>query len=239
MIISGYAKGFPDSVEVDRLLYDGSELVREREFWAAHFLSQSMEDEDLLIDVWGIEPGALRGMQARLSDQSAWPVFQCSLGGEARLVVVYRNVEDDAGVDYLLVPGADRDCIRIATLEGEYEGPGISWLELLGVSRTPSNSFLQAEILLLFAPMLGDVEAAGSIGLDALAQAVQSCGGAGDAESVASAIAAENLQWEPAQWYTTDAGLRVCNAESSPRNPESPVALASDDLHTVSRILAA
>ncbi|MFE7529248.1 hypothetical protein ACFU7Y_26525 [Kitasatospora sp. NPDC057542] len=238
MAIKGYGESLGEPSGIEQAVFDGSELMERPGFWAAYFLSQSIEDDVLLAEAWGVEPVVVRGMQELLSTPSAWPVFEVSIRNGAKLVVVYRNLEDDPGVDYLVVPRADQGCIRIATLEGEYEGPGISWRELLAVAQLSADPMDQAKVLLLLAPMLGDVEAATGAGLAILSAALRTVGGVGDIESVAELIAAENLQWEPAQWHTTSEGLTVCDSESSPRNPGSVNALASADLRTVSDLLA-
>lgn len=238
MSIRGYANNFPDSVEVERAIYDGSELMGRREFWAAHYLSQSIEDEDIVIQVWGVELEAVRTMQNQLSSSNSWPVFELDIGNGAGLAVVYRNFEDDPGVDYLITPSPVEDCIRIATLEGEYAGPGISWPEILAVAHFSPDPKQSARRLLLLAPMLGDVEAETTTGISTFVEALRVTGGTGDIERLAGLIASENLQWEPAHWYTTSDGVTVCDAEASPRNPDSVNALASADLRMISDILA-
>ncbi|MEV1061743.1 hypothetical protein [Streptomyces sp. NPDC050263] len=237
MLISGYARYFPDSEDVDGAVYDGWPLVERPGFWAAHFLNQSVEDEELVTRVWGVDRAVVREAQDLLNLPTAWPAFTVDLGGGANLAVVYRNFEDDAGVDYLLVPGPGVDCIRIATLEGEYEGPGISWPELLAVAGRVQDPARRAATLVLLSPMLGDAEAETDDGLEALAEALRATGADEDVDDLAGLIASENLQWEPAAWSVQD-GVTVCDAESSPRNPESVSALGPADLRKVSELLA-
>ncbi|WP_127500859.1 hypothetical protein [Actinoplanes solisilvae] len=231
MIYKGYADGFPDDLDVDRLIVDGSRFLGVPGFWAAHYLSQTMEDETFVDGVWGLDRAVVRAVQDELNDPGAWPAFEADLASGGKLVVVYRNFADDAGVDYLLVPDGESEVLRIATTEGEYEGPGISWAELSAVAGG------SAEILLLLAPMLGDVEADDDEPIAVLAEALRSAGAVASAEEMARLIVAENLQWEPADWYETDFGATCCDGESSPRNPASAVALTEADLVTVSRLL--
>lgn len=237
MIIRGYAGHFPEPGDVEEALYDASELVSRPGFWAAHYLNQSVEDDELVAELWPEEPETVQAVQDVLLDPTAWPVFGVDLWKGAKLAVVYRNFQDDAGVDYLLIPAGNADCIRLATLEGEYEGPGISWSELEAVTDGVADPLLKAIRLLLLAPMLGDVEAESERNIAVLGNALRLVGATGNVESFAELIASENLQWEPAHWRSRDDGLMVCDAESSPRNPSAPVAMTVPELQLVSDLL--
>lgn len=237
-MLSGYTDGFPEGVDAEGVMFDGSALMAEPGFWAAHFLNQSVEDEDLVTRVWNVPLDTVRAVQALLSRESAWPVFEIGITGGAKLLVVYRNFADDAGVDYLLVPGPDQECVRIAALEGEYQGPGISWRELSAVAALGVTPVEQARRMLLLAPMLGDTEAAAPAGVASLVEALRLTGGVDDLEEMAELIASDNLQWDPARWHTDSDGLVVCDEPASPRNPEGEVPLSTEDLRVVSDLLA-
>jgi hypothetical protein len=237
MNLNGYGEDFPEFVDVDRLTADGSALLERPGFWAAYYLNQSVEDDKLLAQIWGVSRDVIRQMQDTLNESTTWHVFRVDLRDDAGLAVVWRNFEDDAGVDYLVVP-ASAPYIRVATLEGEYEGPGISWPEIKAIARRSTDPLTRAQALLLLAPMLGDVEAANGDAVDYVASALRHVGGGEDTETLAEMIVSENLQWEPAQWRTTPDGLRVCDAESSPRNPDAPFALHASDLRTVTELFA-
>lgn len=238
MVYKGYVDLFPDDVDAGRLMYDGQALVGQPGFWPAYFLTQSVEDEELVGEIWAVAPDVVRGMQDRLNDSSAWPVFEVELGDGAKLAVVYRNFDEDAGVDYLLVPGPDQECIRIAAVEGHHQGPGISWSELNAVARRQPDAGARSTALLLLAPMLGDVKAETSAAMAAIVTALHTSGADEAVESFAELIASDNVVWEPAQWRRAKDGFTICDGEESPRNPESPVSLAPDDLRTISRLLA-
>ncbi|MFY1661222.1 hypothetical protein [Micromonospora sp. WMMD1274] len=237
MSYAKYAAGFPDDVDVDNLIADGSRFLEVPGFWAAHYLSQTMDDEAFVDKVWGLDRVAVRAVQDRLSDPGTWPAFEVDLGVGGKLVVVYRNFDEDAGVDYLLVPSNESDCLRVATTEGEYEGPGISWPELMAVAGGFTDPARRAEVLLLIAPMLGDVEADSPAAISLLTEALRLTGAVDSVEEMARLIVSENLQWEPASWYVTESGAICCDGEASPRNPESACALEESELIAVSNLL--
>jgi hypothetical protein len=238
-VLQGYSESFSGLADVDGLTVDGASLLVDPAFWAAHYLNQTIEDEDLVTRVWGIDRSTIRAMRDRLNDDNAWPAFEVELGGDAKLVVVYRNLSDDAGVDYLLMPDLESDSIRIATLEGAYEGPGISWNELSVVANRFAEPTRRAEVLMLLAPILGDADAESPDVVAAIAHELRIAGASGDVDAWASLIVSENLQWEPAQWSTTASGVVVCDGDESPRNPDSAVALSEEELATVPRLLSA
>lgn len=236
MRIDGYTDRFPDPGEVEGLLYDSSEMTSDRAFWAAHLLNQVLDDEELVMGVWGVADPELADMQDRLADPSRWPLIRVGLAGGASLFVVYRNLDEDAGVDYVLAPGSAR-AIRLATTEGSYEGPGISWRELVAASRHESDPLGQAGTLLLLSPMLGDREAE-ETGRDVVAEAIAALGGSGDVDGLAGQIVSENLQWEPAEWTADAEGVVICDDPASPRNPDGPAALSHEEMRAVSQLLA-
>lgn len=238
MIIPGHGDSLPEAVDVDLITFDGADLMGEPEFWAAYCLNQSIEDDSLLARAWAVEVPSIREMQRALWSPDAWPTFEVPIDGGSSLVVVFRNVEDDSGVDYLVVPPGGRDCIRVATLEGGYQGPGISWDEVLRVANRAADPLARAQRMLLLAPALGDVEVADSGGVDMLADALRAVGVQAHSEEVAELIATENLQWEPVEWRTTEGGIRVCASEESPRSMNSAVSLSDEQLRVVSELLA-
>ena len=120
MNIPGYCDQFPDDIAVAGLTFDGAELLGVPGVWAAH-LAAVVDDEDVLIESWGLPAEAIEAAYQRLTDETAWPVFTVELTGDARLAVVYRNFADDAGKDYLLLPGGGRPCIEFASIEGPLE----------------------------------------------------------------------------------------------------------------------
>jgi hypothetical protein len=234
-MLPGYDDRGPDDLGGPGLAYDGSELLDRPGFLPAHLgevLEADLDDELALLSDERL--GAVRAIYGRLTDSSAWPVFLIDLGGGARLAVVYRNFDEDEGVDYLLVPGDGEDCIQIATVEGALDGPGISWHELISVADRQPTALDQARALLLLAPILGDAAAESSEAVTRLADALRVVGVTGQVVTVAEAIVAA----APAGWRRTADGVSVCDDEDSTRNPISRAALKPAELRIVSDLLA-
>jgi hypothetical protein len=106
------------------------------------------------------------------------------------MAVVYRNFTEDQGVDYLVVPAAGGNCIKIATVEGALDGPGISWPELTAVVDRQPTAIERATALLLLAPILDDTAAESSEVVTRLADALRTVGVTGQVVTIAEAIVA-------------------------------------------------
>ncbi|WP_433833393.1 hypothetical protein ACQP2E_18755 [Actinoplanes sp. CA-015351] len=232
--------------------FDARALLDRPAFWAVHLgLSLGDELDDELAALFGVGVGLIRGTYLRLTDTAGWPVFAAGGG----LSVVYRNEEDEAGVDYLLSTGGGAT-ITLGVAEGVPDGPGLSWPELQAVAAQQPDELAQARTLLLLAPLLGDntllitgqvgsaerAELAGSDGRSwppapmspaVLAWALRRVGVAGDVTVIAGRLVAA----QPARWRD-EAGVRVCDHAGSTRNPHSARALTSDDLRTVSALVS-
>jgi hypothetical protein len=81
-------------------------------------------------------------------------------GAAARLrpppSLLFRNFEGDAGWDYLLQPEGTDTVITLAALEGHFQGPALSWRDLVVVASQPDRTRSGAERLLLLLPAMGD-----------------------------------------------------------------------------------
>ncbi|WP_088986967.1 hypothetical protein [Micromonospora chokoriensis] len=235
IVLPGYDDRGPDAPDGPGLAYDGADLMDRPGFWAAHLIEAVEADLDgELALLFNHELDTVRATYRQLTDTAAWPAFPVDLGGGARLVVVRRNVDEDEGVDYLLVPADGANCVQIATVEGALEGPGLSWDELVAVADRQPGALAQATALLLLAPMLGDTAAESSGAVTRLAAALRTVGVTGQVVTIAEAIVAA----APAAWHRTADGVNICDSEYSTRNPSSLVALKPADLRTVSDLLA-
>lgn len=233
-MLPGYDDRGPDDLDGPGLAYDGSELMGRPGFWPAHLgeiLEVNLDDE--LADLFDEQLEAIRAAYRHLTGASAWPFFPIELGGGGRVAVVYRNFAEDEGVDYLVVPPGGR-CIRIATVEGALDGPGISWPELTTVADRRHTPTGRATTLLLLAPILGDVTAASSEAVPLLAEALRVVGVTGQVVAIAEAI----VSAFPAAWSRAADGIIVCGDEGSTRNPTGRVALKPTELATISDLFA-
>ena len=231
-MLGGYEDGFEYLADFQAVAYDGRELLQRPAFWAT-YLGRWVDDDELPPRVWDVDGSEFRDMQDVLQDPEAWPVFTVDLG-DASIAVVGRNLEDDEGVDFLLLPADGGAHILLAALEGHQQGPGISWPELVEVARrTPDPD----ATLLLLVPMLGDVEAANDAAQRHLVTALRAVGGGDEAPELARMLATEPYLWESANWSVTADGAALCDGEMSPRNPDGPFALPPEALRTISQAL--
>lgn len=133
--------------------YDGGpfrhqpELLDEHLFWQVHLHLGNTHDR---------EAGALL---SQLLGGDTWPVFTVPLAGDHLLYVVYRALEGEAGIDYL-VHHPDWDAAETLTQDdGHCMGPGLSWAELTPAADNglPGGSTTDPHArLLLLLPAFGD-----------------------------------------------------------------------------------
>jgi hypothetical protein len=90
---------------------------------------------------------------AELSRPEAWPCFALPLATGATLMVVYRNLEDEGGVDLLVDPGDGSPAYTVARIDGHPALPGLSWAELVSIA---SQSAAPAPTMLLLFQFVGD-----------------------------------------------------------------------------------
>ncbi|MDU0258480.1 hypothetical protein RVN83_36790 [Streptomyces sp. PU10] len=132
--------------------------MNERLFWLAHLHSWAdiTDAEELL---YGADYEAAGAFQHRLFAQASWPTFTIPLRTGHRIHIVYRTFEEDEGVDYLL-HHPDWDLAELlATEEGHFMGPGLSWPELVAAAGNalPGGTTTDPHArLLLLLPALGD-----------------------------------------------------------------------------------
>jgi hypothetical protein len=224
MNIAGYEEEFPDDVTLGDLLFDASELADGPAFWAAHFLRQGY-DEDVVLSGFGVAEEAAQEAFDHFVRADRWPTFRIDIGGGRAVVVVYRNFEEDLGVDYLLET-ADGS-LRLAALEGDFRGPGISWPETVAVAGRGNPDEIDAATLLLLLPMGGDADA-GEHASVVVEVALREVGADGAVSELADLLVTDHPMWELAHW-TSDSGQEtVCDGEYSPRNPAGEVYVGVD-----------
>ncbi|MEU9057502.1 hypothetical protein AB0D13_01065 [Streptomyces sp. NPDC048430] len=155
MLIKGY----------DAPLVAGEPLLARRGFWSNHLLAMCGEGTSAgpPSPEWFGDDGAdTDAMSETLFDPERWPVFRIPAADGPGAVVIYRNLVDDYGIDYLLTqPG--RSCAqRIGSWEGEFSGAGLAWQDLVHMADSPSPAAEGVEDaaarLLLTLPLLDDLE---------------------------------------------------------------------------------
>jgi hypothetical protein len=207
-------------------LADANHLLSGPGFWSEYLLSTAR--------VEGLFDDAGRGtMREALQDGENWPVLSVRLlptGGHHRwLRIVYRNFDDDAGIDYLIASDLGGTAIPIAAIEGHFRGPGLCWEELLALAGMPDPQLTRAQRFLLALPLLGDAAAPGDAPA-VIAAVLQELDAVDHSENVAGQL----LQtWEPAEWVIRQ-GVRMCLGRHSPRHVQD---LSLRQLHEVDEAL--
>ncbi|BEL04500.1 hypothetical protein Q0Z83_026910 [Actinoplanes sichuanensis] len=233
MILPGHADSFADEVDVAALTVDGWHLADRPGFWAAHWQEQFIDDPDLLLHTWGVTEEDVTHRLEELYASPVWPVFTVELRDGAALAVVFRNHDDDAGVDYLVLPGGGRPAIEVAGLDGHQRGPAFTWAELAGVAARQPDHIRRAQALLLLAPAFGDDTADTPEARSALSGAMRTLGASGDTSELAAlAVSDEVVFWGHVPW-----AAGVPDLDYAPRNPAGAFALPEAVRQLVAELL--
>ncbi|OXS33878.1 hypothetical protein [Streptomyces sp. XY006] len=220
----------------DGPLVPGTAYLDDPLFWPVH-LGSCLRGERALRAAFGADWDAAMELSRALSAESHWPVFSVPLSSGHTIHVVYRNIVDERGVDYLIHHPAWSAAETLAVDDGHFMGPGVAWPELLSVARQPATEGVDdpdSRLLLIF-PALGDArlphEAAAP-----LTTALTALTSIEDPAEVATLLLANQGQWAPAHWTTAD-GVRTNDGGHSYRNPENAFALPEDRLREISAAL--
>ncbi len=145
-----------------------------------------------------------------------WPGFALSVGDRHTIHLIWRNFDEDMGLDYVLIGAGYESSIVVAALEGSFIGPAWSWPELLDLAEQPDRHRSASERLLLLLPAMGDADLP-STAVEVVAGAVTAVGGSRNQVEVArQLLAATSRFWGAPQWQRGD-GVSVCLGEYSVR----------------------
>ncbi|MEW2331701.1 hypothetical protein AB0880_28350 [Micromonospora chersina] len=156
--IAGYTTlAAPDyDIECDATVYAADRVVGYPAFWL-HYLSGPLgahRESEVAFEVQATDFDA---MCALLNDPERWPVVSVRLDGEVWLRIVYRNIEEDEGLDFVEErPG--RPAKVVASIEGHGFTSAMTWAELLAAAALPDEHLTWAQRLILMLPMLGPQE---------------------------------------------------------------------------------
>ncbi|MEV5316422.1 hypothetical protein AB0K92_01890 [Streptomyces sp. NPDC052687] len=198
---------------------DGTPFLAVKGFWAACFLSQGIEDEDLVFPVFEGEGNFALQVHQEMRDEGAWPTFRIPAFGGRSVVVVFRDYPEDDGTDYVVDLGQAKDCVRIAAVEGHFMSPGVSWDEVEAIANAGAGPLEQAQRMLLLAPMYADGRHTDQAA-ERFARALREVGAAGAPEDLARLLTEGGTMWEEPEWFTGSDGAWTCEGELSFRNPE-------------------
>ncbi|WP_099908773.1 hypothetical protein [Streptomyces sp. TLI_171] len=214
------------------------ELLDDPLFWPGHLYScaTSEDTEELLL---GADSDAALAFHNRMLAPPGWPVFTVPVNEGCQLRVVYRNLKDDAGTDYLLHHPDWERAELLASDDGHFMGPALSWPELTAAADNGlaggSTTDPHARLLLLL-PAFGDAAVpAGAV--ERLAAALRARTAIDDPDRLAAALLKEQGQCGPVHW-TAESGRQVNDGDLSYRNPANDFALPTDRLALVTAALA-
>ncbi|MEW2395872.1 hypothetical protein [Streptomyces sp. NPDC046862] len=220
----------------DGPLVEGSAYLDDPLFWPVH-LGTCLREEDAQRAAFGADWDAAMELYRGLSAEREWPVFSVPLRSGHIINVVYRNIEGDRGVDYLVYHPSWTAMEILAVDDGHFMGPGMAWPELLSAARqttTEGVDLVDARLLLLF-PTLGDARLPDNA-VVALTAALATLTLIEEPAEVARMLLEHQGQWEPANWRPAD-GIWINDGGHSYRNPSNSFALSEGRLLEISNSL--
>ncbi|MEU9876603.1 hypothetical protein [Streptomyces phaeochromogenes] len=186
------------------LVEGGGAYLDDPLFWPVH-PGSCLRGEDAQRAAFGADRDVAVELNRRLSAAHEWPVFSLPLRSGHTTHVVYRNLEGDRGVDYLIHHPAWSAAETLAVDDGHFVGPGTAWPELLSAARQPAAEGVDdsdARLLLLF-PTLGDALLPDDAAV-ALAAALAALTLVEEPAEVARTLLEQQGQWAPAHWRLAD-----------------------------------
>ncbi|MFD7260478.1 hypothetical protein [Streptomyces sp. NPDC059874] len=156
MLIPGYDDG---------PLVAGEPLPARPGFWSNHLMALC-EDGTCVerpVPEWFGDDGAdADALSETLFDPERWPVFRVPAADGPGVVVIYRNLVGDYGIDYLLTHPGHSYAQKIAAWQGHLPGSGLVWQELARIADTPAPDAEgvrdAAARLLLILPLFNDLD---------------------------------------------------------------------------------
>ncbi|MFI8437977.1 hypothetical protein ACIGJO_30390 [Streptomyces sp. NPDC079020] len=134
MLIKGYDAG---------PLVPGESLSARPGFWSNYLLAMCSDGEctERPVPEWFGDDGAdSDALSEVLFDPERWPVFRVPAEEGPGVVVIYRNLDDDYGTDYLLTRRGRSSVRRIAGWDGDSSGTGLTWRELIRIADSPPSA---------------------------------------------------------------------------------------------------
>ncbi len=132
MLIEGYDDGPLDA---------GESLLARPGFWS-NYLSEICAggaNAESPVPEWFGEDGAdVDALSEILFDPERWPVLRVPSADGSGVVVVFRNLVGDCGIDFLLIHPGQSHAQQIASWEGELSGTGLAWRELVRIAENPA-----------------------------------------------------------------------------------------------------
>ncbi|WP_370256056.1 hypothetical protein [Streptomyces sp. V4I8] len=229
-------------------------LLRLPGFWPAFYLPVwdefAEEPEPFGADSADVD----EAISALHGAEQVWPAFRIPLAGGHTLWIVHRNFPDEAGTDYLIThPDWDRHAY-LASLEGHYSGPGLSWPELLAVAESApagAEGVVDPGLrLLLLLPAFGDADVPEAAAVARISGALRAVGVAEDPASDVAERLLDHQFWDGPTWAvrgrsplsgaTAEPGgpLALCDGRYSPRTVPAGLGITADQERALADALA-
>ncbi|MFD6925838.1 hypothetical protein ACFV99_37255 [Streptomyces sp. NPDC059944] len=206
-------------------------LLRLPGFWPAYYgpTWDAFAEEPELFGADGADVDA--AAEALYGPADPWPAYRLPLAGGHTLWIVHRNHPDDSGTDYLITHPAWSRPGHLASIEGHFSGPGLSWPELsavVGSAPHGAEGVLDPGTrLLLLLPAFGDADAPPEEAKERVADALTAAGMAAGAARAAAGRFLDHPFWDGPTWTVQGRSpLSGSTAEPSPLplcdGPHSP-----------------
>ncbi|MEU7756419.1 hypothetical protein AB0B57_13150 [Micromonospora sp. NPDC049101] len=214
MPLRGYLDGFQPPVAAS-VLVDATPWLDDPLFWPAFLLAPG--GSTTAAAAFGTDPADVADYVSALHQHDTWPVISLDLARGHRLHILFRNFDGDSGWDYLVQPVGSDAAITAAALEGGFQGPALSWAELVRTASQPDSMRSPAERLLLLLPGVGD-SGIPPEALDVVTSAVVAVGAKHRPDDVArELLRASHRFWGDCAWGERG-DLPVCLGIHSPRH---------------------
>ncbi len=227
----------------DYPLVDGSHLLDDPVFWALHALQLGVIGLTDIEEAFGVDIGDAAEIENRVFDHDHWPVFTVPLRGPGNIHIIYRNLDGDMGLDYVLThPDWPHD-LHLAAVDGGFIGPGLSWPELTTIASHPPTPGAgmpsdAARRLLILLPALGDADLPDTA-VPTVAAALSELTTSPDPDHIAEILLhSAKAYWQPANWQQLNNGAIICDESHSPRCLGAPGAFTPAQAIAVTHTLA-
>ncbi|MFD4552232.1 hypothetical protein ACFWOX_30905 [Streptomyces sp. NPDC058467] len=207
-------------------------LIRLPGFWAAYYgptWGEFAEEPELFgADTADVDAAA----EALYDATEVWPAYPLPMAGGHLLWIVHSNLPDDPGTSYLITHPDWRRHGHLASIEGHFSGPGLSWPELVAVaSSAPADAegIRDPDLrLLLLLPAFGDADVPVAEAVERIAGALTTVGVSEDAAAEAAERFLDHPFWDGPTWAVQGQSplsgstgrpspLAVCDGPHSPR----------------------
>lgn len=149
----------------DSPLVAGELLLGRPGFWSNHLMAMCADGTCAARPApeWFGDDGAdTDALSETLLDSERWPAFRVRAADGPGVVVVYRNLVGDYGIDYLITRAGRNYAQQNAGGEGHLPRGGLTWQELVRIADTPSRAAEgvqdPAARLLLILPLFSDLD---------------------------------------------------------------------------------